>query len=168
MIDFLAIVRADVSVDVPAPEVDAEELERELRKAVVKISNGFYDYNPALVIEDFRVEAGEEGIQAHFTGRMLGALILAFLMRTLFDPENVEATFTDAESGEPVELAPGFLAGGDFKFFFDYLRLNRFPGHYYHQDAVADIMAGLVERYGKPRTYGRSEVSIVGPDMVLP
>jgi len=124
----------------------AEALGRGLRQAVVKIYDGFYDYAPALVIQECRVVQGTLTIS--FGGSLLGALILSFLVRALFGEEQVSASFADAESGQPLDLPPGYHVGRDFKFFVEYLKLNGFPGHYYHSEEAAALLDRLVQRYG--------------------
>lgn len=143
--DFQAIVRAEIRAEVSLPQPEVEELGRELRQAVVSIYDGFYDYPPALVIQEFRVASGTLAIT--FVGSLLGALILAFLARALFGADRTSASFNDAASGQPLTLSPGFYAARDFKFFVDYLKLNDFPGHYYHKEQVADLLDRLVQRY---------------------
>jgi hypothetical protein len=146
--DFQTIVRADIEADVSVSQPEAEELGRGLRRAVVKVYDGFYDYPPALVIQDFRVASGT--LRITFVGSLLGALILAFLIRALFGGKQVSARFVDVENGQPLALSPGFHMAQDFKFFVDYLKLNGFPGHYYHQEEVARLLDQFDQRYGAP------------------
>jgi hypothetical protein len=145
VMDFQAIVRTEIRAEVSLPQPEAEALGRELRRAVVKIYEGFYDYPPALVIQEFWVAPGTLAIS--FVGSLLGALILTFLVRALFGEERVAASFADAQSGQPLSLSPGFQVGRDFKFFVDYLKLNGFPGHYYHREELAGLLDRLVQRY---------------------
>ena len=147
-LNFQAIVRADVRAEVSLPRPEGEELGRELRQATVKIHEGFYDYPPALVIQEFRVSPAPLAVT--YVGSLLGALILTFLVRTLFGPERVGAALAEADTGRPLALSPGFYAGRDFKFFVEYLKLNDFPGHYYHREELAGLLDRLVQRYEAP------------------
>jgi hypothetical protein len=143
--DFQAIIKAEIKAAVSLPGPEVEELGRQLRQSMVKIYEGFYDYPPALVIQEFRVLPG--AVTISFVGSLLGALILTFLVRTLFGEERVTASFSDVQSGQPLALSPGFYAARDFKFFVDYLKLNSFPGHYYHREELAGLLDRLVQRY---------------------
>jgi hypothetical protein len=143
--NFQAIVKVEVLAEVSLPRPEAEALGRELRQAVVSIYEGFYDYPPPLVIEEYELSSG--ALVVSFVGSLLGALILSFLVRTLFGEERVTASFSDVQSGQPLALSPGFHAARDFKFFVDYLKLNGFPGHYYHREELAGLLDRLVQRY---------------------
>jgi len=143
--DFQAIVKVEVKAAVSLPRPEAEALGRELRQAVVSIYDGFYDYPPPLVIEEYELSSGTMAVS--FVGSLLGALILAFLVRALFGLERVAAAFADARSGRAMALSPGFEAAQDFKFFIEYLKLNGFPGHYYHREETAWLLERLMESY---------------------
>ncbi len=146
--DFQAIVRAQIRAEVSLPPSETAALGSDLRQAVVKIYNSFYDYPPALVIEEFEVT--QDSLLVIFVGSLLGALILSFLVRLLFGEERVSASFAEARSGQPLALSPGFHTGRGFKFFIEYLKLNDFPGHYYHREEVAALLDRLLERYEAP------------------